>query len=568
MAIEPLKVIKLLEEDLVSQGLPHTGGDFWPGMTIQEAAAVSIRNSLTRKWEYENTEAAEHAALLKFLEANKKCSEWSLPSVFDTRTEMLLNHLKTMVHSFWLRPRLKPLVDHPYDILDFARLGGGSNISANGGDFYTKLFSSPLTCTNPSLYFWYKRYIRSYPEWCNAENIREQNYGSARIVSGSRLSFAPKNDKISRCICVEPTLNTFFQLGFAEHLNRRLHRRFGIDLRYQQFKNRDLARLGSITDGLSTLDLSSASDSISSKMLKWLLPADFVRWLDAYRCPVVEIPGHGTQELFMISSMGNGYTFPLQTMIFSCVVGAAFSFRGIPFNKSAVGNDWGVFGDDIICPKSLTSDVILLLNILGFTINTDKSFVEGPFRESCGADFYLGSDIRGVYLKSLDSQMARYSAVNRLVLFSTKTGVALYRLTRYLLNTVKWRPVPREAAIDSGIRVPRRNAGLIKRSRYTQSDFFFGLELSTPKIRISSANIVVPKQNKRRIYNPSGLHISYLQGSVRNDQIGTRYGPTKVRSKRRITPRWDYSNVAPRDRPDYGIDWRRWETVVDQLLTE
>ena len=86
MAIEPLKVIKLLEEDLVSQGLPHTGGDFWPGMTIQEAAAVSIRNSLTRKWEYENTEAADHAALLKFLEANKKCSEWSLPSVFDTRT--------------------------------------------------------------------------------------------------------------------------------------------------------------------------------------------------------------------------------------------------------------------------------------------------------------------------------------------------------------------------------------------------------------------------------------------------------------------------------------------------
>jgi hypothetical protein len=567
MAISPEEVVHLLDLDLADQGFEKSDS-FWPGMTIQQAASVSIRKSIVSKWTLKNSDAADKAALEKFLTQNKKCKEWSLPSSdkTETRTEMLINGFKRAVWDFWLRQGY-PLVDHPYDLISHGKIGPGANLLANGGDFYTKFFSSPLTCTSESLYNWYRRYIANFPEWSNAENIRLQHFGGARVVTGNRLSFVPKNDKISRCICVEPTLNTYFQLGFAHHLESRLRERFGINLRDQQFKNRDLARLGSITDGLVTLDLSSASDSISLQMVRQLFPSDFVRWLEMLRCPNVEIPKVGTVEMHMLSSMGNGYTFPLETMIFAAVVSACANFRGIPLGNASSGNVWGVFGDDIICPKLIASDVIHLLDILGFSVNTDKSFVEGPFRESCGSDFYLGTNIRGVYLKTLDTMPSRYSAINQLLRFSTRTGIALTRLIQRLLTTVKKLFVPPWENKDSGIHCPKSLAPSTK-DKDTQSVFYYRLEPFVPRIRILESSFVVPRGQRRRIYNLSGLLISLLQGSVDSCSIGVRTNTVPYRKKRRIAPYWVPCVIPARDRDDYELDWGRWESVVESYFLE
>jgi hypothetical protein len=578
MAISPEVVVQYLDLDLAEQGFEKSDS-FWPGMTIQQAAAVSIRRSIVSKWTLKNSSAADKAALEKFLTQNKKCEEWSLPlsDKTDTRTEMLINGFKTAVWDFWLR-RGYPLVDHPEDFVSHGKIGPGSNIGANGGDFYTKFFSSPLTCTSESLYKWYRRYIANFPEWSNAENIRLQHFGGARVVSGNRLSFVPKNDKISRCICVEPTLNTYFQLGFAHHLERRLRERFGINLRDQQFKNRDLARLGSITDGLVTIDLSSASDSISLKMVRELFPADFVRWLEFMRSPTVEIPKVGTVALHMLSSMGNGYTFPLETMIFAAVVSACANFRGIPLGNAGTGNSWGVFGDDIICPVSLSRDVIHLLDVLGFTVNADKSFVEGPFRESCGSDFYLGTNIRGVYLKTLDTMPSRFSAINQLLRFQTNTGIVLRRLIDFLLTHVKRLFVPPWENKDAGIHCPRSLAPST-RCRDTLSYTYRCMRPHLPRIRIYDSYFVVPRGQKRRIYNLSGLLISLLQRSVNSGTIGFRSETNLYREKRCVAPNWDRTNrVKPgvypmdlrtgpeRDREDYGLDWGRWKSVVESYF--
>lgn len=565
MAITPEVLIQLLESDLLEQGLEKLD-QFLPDMTIKEAAAFSLRSSLVQKWSYENTSRADSAALRKFLLLNDRCKNWSLPKSYDSRTEMLLNGFKSAIWDFWLRRGI-PLVDHPYDILDLSRIGPGANIGARGGDFYTKFFSSPLTCTSDSLYKWYRRYTGSFPEWSNAENIRIEHYGSARIVSGSRLSFVPKNDKISRCICTEPTLNTYFQLGFGAHLERRLDERYGISLSTQQFKNRDLARLGSLTDSLITLDLSSASDSISVSMLKEFFPADFVRWLEFSRCKETQIPDMGTVPLYMISSMGNGYTFPLQTVIFAAVVVACANFRGIPLGQSKSGNRWGIFGDDIICPRELTRDVIDLLNLLGFSVNDDKSFVEGPFRESCGADFWLGTNIRGVYLRSLRTQNSRFSAVNQLLRFSTNHGIFLRRLVAAIMRNTSFRPAPPWSNVDCGIHVPFSMC-IYGKDKDTQSHFFMSSEPIIPKIRIYEQKIVVPRQQKRRIFNPSGLLISYLQGSVHSCSIGFRTEHFRYRTKRRIAPHWAQYASLQRDRQDYGLDWGRWESVVESYSKE
>jgi hypothetical protein len=566
MAIQPDEVVHLLESDLVAQGLEKL--DFMhPDMTILEAAAFSIRESLTRKWEHDSSDVADAAALKKFLAQNKKCEEWSYPREFDTRTEMLLNGFKSAIYDFWLRDKLVPLFDHPYDLLSKAEIGPGANIGARGGDFYTKFFASPLTCTDDSLYRWYRRYTANFPEWSQAENLRLSTFGGARIVSGSRLSFVPKNDKISRCICTEPTLNTYFQLGLGWHLTLRLRERYGICLHDQQFKNRDLARLGSITDSLITLDLSGASDSISLNMVKSLFPPDFVRWLEWLRCKETQVPGLGTVQLHMISSMGNGYTFPLETLVFSAVVTSAAQLRGIPLGKSRFGNTWGVFGDDIICPSELARDVIHLLDVLGFTVNSDKTFVKGPFRESCGSDFYLGTNIRGVYLRKLDTMPQRYSAINRLLQFSTRTGINLSRLVERIARDCEYLPIPPWLNIDSGIQVPL-SMSYRRRDRDTQSHFVMCLEPRLPKIRITEDTIVVPRSQKKRIYNPSGLLVSLLQGAVNSCSISFRSKTVKYRKKRRIVPHWALSESPPRDRLGYDVDWGRWESVVESYSKE
>jgi hypothetical protein len=83
-----------------------------------------------------------------------------------------------------------------------------------------------------------------------------------------------------------------------------------------------------------------------------------------------------------ISSMGNGFTFALESLIFGALVRCAIRRTG-SVKKSAV------YGDDLIVPVTAAPYLKTLLEYFGFQLNEDKSFAAGPFRESCGKDFYL-----------------------------------------------------------------------------------------------------------------------------------------------------------------------------------
>jgi len=603
MAIRPEVLHECLKTDLLSQGLPFDGS-FWPGMTHREAFASSLVNALTKKYVVSVKADANKKALDKFLHCNSACGNWELAvDKIDSKTEIILGELKRVIDLFWNRNGYS-LFDHPYDLLREARVGPGANRLARGNDFYTKLFSSQLTCSNSSLYFWYKRYIQRFPDWLTAESIRDNHFGEPSIAS-SRLSFVPKNDEISRCICVEPSLNTYFQLGFEQVLLRRLRERFGIDLANQQQKNRDLARFGSITDSLSTIDLSSASDSISLKMLRWLLPSEFYAQLVKYRTPNVEIDGVGTVPLHMISTMGNGYTFPLQCIVFAGVVIACLRFRGlaaIPLDRgymSSSENLWGVNGDDIVCPRLITSDVINVLSLLGFKVNDDKSFVEGPFRESCGSDFFHGVDIRGVYIKDLSSHASLYSVINQLVRFSARSDIWLGTLISFLRKKLGRKPlfVPRWESFSAGLHVPSwldqvRRLPFCK-ERYAKS--YLSLVPVPVSLSIEDGYIKTPSGCKSRIYNPNGLLISLLQGTINSSKIGVREDVVFWRKKRQYTSRWDsilFTSQSPdallpwrelmarllikqrdipppdRTRQDFGLDWQRWEIAAYVLFND
>lgn len=551
-----------LQEDLRRQGYEVSflqKVDLPPiGASPSEAAAHSILRSFTKKFE-ESNRSADEAALRKFLQCNLACKSWAL-EVSNSKEEELWGEFRRSLYDFF-NPKGYALLSNHLDPMILGRLGNGSNIKGTGTDFYSKLFSSTLSSTSLFLTNLYSRYISYHPIWLAGEKTRFDKYGRGDIVEGNRLSFVPKNREISRCICVEPVLNTYAQLGIAQILSDRLSRYFGIDFDRQPDVNRELAWRGSVVDDLVTIDLSSASDSMSLHMLEAVLDKETFRFLCKYRSPTCWLPS-GRVELDIFSSMGNGFTFPLQTILFSCIVSAVHRWHGVERPHVSRGMlPFGVFGDDIICHRDMARDVLTLLRLSGFSVNTDKTFVEGPFRESCGEDFYQGVNIRGVYVKHLDDEHDYHVVANRIVEFSTRTNLFFPRTVRRLVNYVGPNYVPLRENEEAGFKVDWLTA--VKsgvRSSVTRSGLrtYRALVPRVASLHVGDDCITVPKGDKGRIYNPHGLLISFLQGGLTNGKIGVRKDNPQYRWKRRITPWWDFALA----KPNGSAEWQRLINAV------
>lgn len=207
-------------------------------------------------------------------------------------------------------------------------------------------------------------------------------------IHPGKLVFVPKNAKTDRPVVVEPSLNTMFQAGIGDYIAERLRSR-GIDIR-DQSRNQRLAREGSITGSLATLDLSSASDTISKGLVLDLLPIDWVDFLSGFRTGKIVFQGVCLQQE-KFSSMGNGFTFPLETLIFYALACACV--------EESDQHLVSVYGDDIIVPSYAYASLCDLLRVVGFVPNPAKSFSSGPFRESCGHDYIRGINIRPCFVK-------------------------------------------------------------------------------------------------------------------------------------------------------------------------
>jgi hypothetical protein len=203
----------------------------------------------------------------------------------------------------------------------------------------------------------------------------------------ARLNFVPKNAKTHRSVCVEAGLNVMFQLALGKHMARRLAA-FGIDITDQTLNQRR-ALEGSLTGALATLDLSSASDTISREIVFELLPLEWAELLSWGRSSNVVLPNGSTITQEKFSSMGNGYTFPLETLI----------FWGLAAACCDSDSDATVYGDDIVVPSEKFGILTEVLHYAGFLVNVGKSFHTGPFRESCGKDYFRGIDVRPFYAK-------------------------------------------------------------------------------------------------------------------------------------------------------------------------
>lgn len=251
---------------------------------------------------------------------------------------------------------------------------------------------SNLACTPLALKYWLAL-LESTPML--KEAYADNNVS---LVRGNKLDFVPKNNRTHRTIAKEPCVNMFLQLGVGEYLASRLSL-FG-NSKYDQTRNQELARLGSVYGHMATIDLERASDSLSWNLVHKLLPADWFEYLDSirshyYLCPIT----NSYKEYNKFSTMGNGFTFELQTIIFYALA-LASSEVSLRDDRSY----FSTYGDDIIVPSCEAASVIEVLQFCGFSTNTEKTFITGPFRESCGKHYYHGRDVTPFYIrKPIDS---------------------------------------------------------------------------------------------------------------------------------------------------------------------
>lgn len=300
----------------------------------------------------------------------------------DDRISSFLEEVRKIILS-WIGPSPNHLT--------VGRHGPGSTFSDKG--VYTTApdkMSSVPTLTREAVWF--------LPQWLGTQwgAAVASHHGKLSVVPGNRYLTVPKNALTDRSIAVEPSINVFYQLGLGQELRNRLKKTTGWDLGRAQEIHRQVACESSASREFATLDLSNASDTVSTTLVKLLMPPAWFSMLSSLRSPKTLVDGKW-RVLEKFSSMGNGYTFELETILFAAVSCAVSRQQG---ELGVLGVDTFVYGDDIIVKDEVAGVLSSVLQFLGLTVNREKSFAGGvPFRESCGGDFFNGAAVRPFYMK-------------------------------------------------------------------------------------------------------------------------------------------------------------------------
>lgn len=322
----------------------------------------------------------EKVAYGKFLSAEIQCMktntrfrDHSMGSIqFEPHVERVLSNARRKI------ARILGRVPS-FSEMDFS-FGPGATFGVRGETSPYNKLTSDLECTDamvPTL----QEFLEEFPGWIMP------GVHDVTVMPGSELAFVPKDATTDRPICIEPMLNGLMQHGIGSWIRSCL-KRVGIDLDDQSV-NQKLAGLA-IQRGLATVDFASASDTIAFLIVLELLPIEWVNLLERCRSPNFW-DGHHWVSFHKFSSMGNAYTFELETLIFYSLAKACCDELGL---EAHVRENLSVYGDDVIIPSAAFDLFQEVSEVCGFTVNQKKSFKDGVFYESCGHDYFNGEFVR------------------------------------------------------------------------------------------------------------------------------------------------------------------------------
>lgn len=324
-----------------------------------------------------------------------------------------------------------------------------------------------------------------------------------------RYNLVPKGVNKKRGVSLEDTVNQFYQKimfdRFDLHFKR--HPEIGVHLHNQSF-SRLLALIGSKTKEFGTLDLSSASDTVTWTLIRSIFPAHIVDVIDRVRtrwCLVEKADRFVRMEKAF--PMGSALCFPLESLTFAAICELANRRAGIHRKKL-------VYGDDMVVHKDVAEDIASLLEELHFDLNREKSYFPGSsFTEACGIECYEGFDISPLRISR------KFDAVK--LLKHTLPGL---ELARDLANK----------AYVSGY--PELRKALVRLSRNTKYPLFFSSD------------------DERFWYSPEPLNQSF---TIKRQCLTAEGAETKTWGPRRVRIQVMQSRITHDERAE-ALRYERW----------
>ncbi len=277
---------------------------------------------------------------------------------------------------------------------------------------------------------WSQQLERVFPRNFHASpNFRTYEYGNWDVDGSpgslrtlpARLIPVAKTQEKPRLIASEPTANQFIQGGIRKFLRKMIESgvlQSSIAISDQSL-SRDMALLASMDDSIATVDLSNASDRLST----WTVERVFrkaprlLEGLAASRSQYI-VDDRYTKQYAMLrkyAPQGNATVFPLQSIVYCCFALAASIWSEPGLKSRSDAELWRsinraahmvrVYGDDIILPSYALPALSSLLELCQLAVNGGKSHYGGRFAESCGMDAFMGTDVTPVYMASVEDEV-------------------------------------------------------------------------------------------------------------------------------------------------------------------
>lgn len=271
----------------------------------------------------------------------------------------------------------------------------------------------------------------------------------------SRYICVPKAWNKLRGISAEPTELIYWQEGVAHAVDAMFRRdpwwRQRIDLHDQRTSGK-LAWVGSLTGSYATIDSTAASDSVTTDLCRRVFGnTRLAQWFIGTRSTHSVLPDGTTVRLNKFAPMGNACCFVCESIVFLLIAELAVR-HSLERDRTLFSEQTlsyvcpRIYGDDVIVPYYAYNETLKLLETAGFTVNSEKSYGTGKFREACGMHAYGGRDVTPVRLRSLQSWSASEVPIQEIGTVSELSNelfIRGYTLTRrtllncYLKKVVK-----------------------------------------------------------------------------------------------------------------------------------
>lgn len=380
------RVVRVSDDAAVATWLTHLSTDFEKCDKTQLLQFLRFGKRFT----FIGADKLEDKSIRKFIDVNNRCKllqRSELPS-------WLIRDLRTIIAKICKGFKVKP-ADR--------RFSSGSCCDARAilaeklhayakeecylGDFMYPLSNSCAVKHRFDTFGWYVP-LRggSYPQpWYTSEVLA-----------------VPKNYKTHRIIARESAYRCYQLQAIREALEECIKRN-GFDKEidiHDQSTNQSLGRYGVVMGNFATVDLSSASDSIRYDLIMDVFPAEVTKAVRMYDSTQFSVKTK-TFTKYMWATSGSPITFVMESILFYALMREATELycRFAGLKKAQCERMLGCsYGDDIVVHSDVYPTLVDLLTRCGFIVNTDKSFCEERYRETCGGEWYDdGKECTSIY---------------------------------------------------------------------------------------------------------------------------------------------------------------------------